>query len=229
MGLFVNNTALIIPHYHKNRAWNVYEIDKAIGEWEKKPDQVIIFNNSGHTLGLTNIQEIVSPINFGSSIRYSIAAASGADIIVCHDDDLILPEESFWELVGFIEKNPDSVAGFCGANLADSSRPYLDRQSFSIEGQNDTSNSVDVVIGRVTAFHKQVLPEYFRFVSKLDFELWRNHEDIPLSISNEWAGGENYILGIDVQNLSEEGVGLSHDPQHYEHRNTLVKACLAIV
>ena len=228
MGLCVSNTALIIPHYHKDRALNIYDIDKAIGEWNRKPDQIILFNNSGVTLGLHNFQEILSPINFGSSIRYSIAAACGADIIVCHDDDLIIPEESFWELADFIEKNPDSVVGFCGANLSDGDRPYLDRQSFSIECQRDTASGVDVVIGRVTAFHKQALPMYFHFISKLDYSLWKNHEDIPLSISNEWSGGGNYILGINVQNLSEEGVGLSHDPKHYEHRDTLVKACLAI-
>lgn len=228
MGLCVSSTALIIPYYHPERAINILAICKKVDRWLRKPSQVIVFNASGKQLFIDGAKEIVSPINFGSSIRYSIAAACGADIIVCQDDDLILSEEGFWELVDFIEKNPDSVAGFCGANLSDGDRPYLDRQSFSIECQKDIASGVDVVIGRVTAFHKQILPMYFHFISKLDYSLWKNHEDIPLSISNEWSGGGNYILGINVQNLSEEGVGLSHDPKHYEHRDTLAKACLAI-
>lgn len=226
----VNKTALIIPHYHSERHINVDAIISSVEKWEKKPDQVIIFNNFDSREKLRYPQrwvtEIHSDFNFGSSVRYSIAAACGADIIVCQDDDLLLPEYSFHAICGLVEANPKSVIGFCGANIG-APLPYMNRESMSLEGSGDYCE-VDIVIGRVTAFHKQTLQHYFRIISTLDFDYWKNHEDIPLSLANQEAGNKNILYGFDIENLSENGCGLSHQADHFTHRDALTQLCLEI-
>lgn len=216
------NIAVVIPHFHKERVGNLQKIVDAINSGSLKPSVIIVFNNNAdYQLNLDGAKVINSSINFGSSIRYAIAYASGCDVFIGQDDDLMLGGGDLEKLVKCVQEKQNSVIGFTGAKLGENDDPYLTRKSW-VSSSNELEE-VDVVLGRVTAMTRGPLDRYMAEICDMSNQQYGNHEDIPLCLANIKSGHHNYITKLDITELSTGGVGLEFLPDHFTHRNELAK------
>lgn len=215
------NLVVVIPHFHKERRENLDIIVNALNSNSVKPDAIVIFNNNrDYKVEIDGALCINSAVNIGSSVRYAMAYAMGAKYLIGHDDDLVLGHGDIDKLLSAMILKPNSVIGFCGANLKAGDNPYIDRTSWVAKGGLEEA---DIVLGRVTAMTRGVLARYMTKTSTMSLSTYGNHEDIPLCLANKEAGFSNYIMNLDVSELSTGGVGLEFQPDHFTHRNELAK------
>jgi GT2 family glycosyltransferase len=180
---------------------------------------IMIFNNNPeYTVEIPGAVCINSQVNLGSSIRYAMAYATGAKYVIGHDDDLCLGKDDVQNLYTALLDHPESVIGFCGADMG-AENPYLERKSYVAKSKQE----VDVVLGRVNAMGRKCLSRYFDYVKNMGLSQFGNHEDIPLSLANKKAGFKNYIIPLDTCELPTGGVGLEFQEDHFTHRNELAK------
>lgn len=210
-------SVLVIPHFHSERKGNLPIIVNAIMEGCVQPDIIVIFNNNPtYTVNIPGAVCINSSVNLGSSVRYSIGYQMGAKVVIGQDDDLCLGYYDVKRLLDSVEQHPDSVIGFCGADMG-KDNPYLTRKSYvATEKQN-----VDVVLGRVTALSRDCLSRYMKEISLMGLSDYGNHEDIPVSLSNVKNGNKNYIIPLNIKELPNGGVGLEFQDDHFPHRDRM--------
>jgi hypothetical protein len=211
---------VVIPHFHAERKENLPIIVKSILEGSVVPDVVVVFNNNPtYEVKIDGAICINSQVNLGSSVRYAIGYQMGADFVIGQDDDLALGYYDIERLVDAIQFNPDSIIGFCGADMG-AENPYLTRKSYVATAKQ----SVDVVLGRVSAMSRACLTRYMENIGKYALDQYGNHEDIPACLANVRAGFKNYIIPLSIKELSTGGVGLEFQEDHFHHRNKLAAA-----
>ena len=215
-------TAAIIPHYHVARRGNLSSIVEALDD-SKQFDEVIIFNNHEDDLYIPGVTVINSGRNFGSIARYGIAVVSEHQRFLFQDDDLIIPPTSVQILMSELDANLDSIVGILGMQLGEA-RPYLDR--LSIDGRKAGKTEVDVLLGRVKCLSMETLIRGLELMSRINFKLCRNQEDIPLGIANKSKGNKNFVVNAPFIELDHGTEGLSYMSNHFTDRDLLAKACL---
>lgn len=215
----------VIPHYHEARKEQVVKCAEALLSGTLPVDLVFVFNNNAnYRLAFSNhrIIAINSGFNFGSSIRYAIAYASGADIIIGCDDDIAVGKTDVETIFDFLVENPNSVVGHLGSIIEDIQDPYIKRKGVIAQDCAE----VDVVLGRISAMTRETLACFFSGVYDLPLSEWGNHEDIPLSMQNRLNGNSNYVIPLNPTELGDMGVGLEFQEDHFTHRNELARKFL---
>lgn len=213
------NLIAVIPHFHGERKGNLETVVSALLGGSVKPDLVVVFNNNpGYAVDIEGAVCINSKINMGSSVRYSIAYALGANYFIGNDDDVCVGAEDVKRLYEAMKENPNSIIGFCGSDMG-SDEPYLDRKSYVATEPKE----VDVVLGRINAMSRACLARYMESTKNIGLSAYGNHEDIPASLENKKAGFKNHIIPLNVTELPTGGVGLEFQPDHFTHRNELSK------
>lgn len=220
-----NRLVAVIPHYHEARKEQVAECVSALLSGSMPVDMVYVFNNNANyrlAFANTRVSVINSGFNFGSSIRYAIAYASGADIIICCDDDIAVGEKDVETLFDFLVENPNSIVGHLGSTINDKYDPYVKRKSIVAKQPTE----VDVVLGRISAMTRETLACFFSAVYDMPLSEFGNHEDIPLSMQNRLNGNNNYVIPLNPVELGDKGVGLEFQEDHFPHRNDLARKFL---
>lgn len=216
-------TALVIPHYHANRIRNVEHTVRQAQMWKVRPDEIIIFNNNpDYSLRYQDIAKNITVINasrnFGSSVRYGIATVCFADIVVFQDDDLLLSDNAFGNLVDAVKQHPQSIVGMIGGDFK-KGVPYREK-THVVEGE------CHFILGRVSAMRRELLLQGLSLIyqhTELK-DACKNHEDIPMSVANVLAGHKNRTIPLDFQELDDGGVGLEKHGNHYTLRDSILKA-----
>jgi len=218
-------TALIIPHYYKERRANVSKIVHSVKEWVTKPDEIIVFNNDPHSvLQIMGATVINAGRNFGSMARYAAGLISGVEICVFQDDDLLLGTAAFFHLTETVQKYPLAIVGMLGSDF-EPGKTYREKKNVRT---NSNEADCNFVLGRVSAMSREVLADVFPFIMRRP-ELVAavcNHEDIPASLSRGEV--KNKVIPIDFKELDPAGVGLEKKPAHYELRDKILKAYMEL-
>jgi hypothetical protein len=183
-------------------------IIRALQESTVKTD-IIIFNQGERLDPIEGVTVINSERNFGCSVRHALALCIEDDIFLFHDDDLMVLQDTIEKMEQFLtEKN---VVGISGCTLTDGKYTT----AIPVCGVN---SPVDIVTGRLHLCTKKPIIKAFRLRDKLRLKIWRE-DDILLSL----ATTGNVVANAYIENFDEEGIGLSHEPQHYPDRDLICK------
>jgi hypothetical protein len=140
-------------------------------------------------------------------VRHALALCINDDMFFFQDDDLLVSPNTIATLLKFW--NGKNVVGTDGCILTDGG------YTSAIPVQNPKQVSyVDIVTGRVHLCSKNAIVRAFKMREKLRLQIFRD-DDILLSMANKG----NMVVDCGITNLSEDGIGLSHEPQHYIERD----------
>ena len=196
----------IILTYYKERVKYLRAIIEALRK-SKTVTDIIVFNQGEAIEKIDGVTVINSGRNFGCSVRHALALCIDDDLFFFQDDDLLVAPTTIATLLKFW--NGKNVVGTDGCILTDG------RYTSAIPVQNPKQVSyVDIVTGRVHLCAKNSIVRAFKMRGKLGLKIFRD-DDILLSLANKG----NMVIDCGITNLNEEGVGLSHEPQHYIERD----------
>lgn len=200
----------IILTYYKERVKYLGAIIEALRKSKVETD-IVVFNQGEPIGNIEGVTVINSGRNFGCSVRHALALCIDDDLFFFQDDDLLVSPDTIDTLMKF--SNKENVVGVDGCILTDGG------YTSAIPVCNPTQVSyVDIVTGRVHLCSKSAIVRAFKLRVKLGLKIFRD-DDILLSLANK----NNMIIDCGITNLDEEGIGLSHEPQHYYERDLTCK------
>jgi hypothetical protein len=142
--------------------------------------------------------------------RYAAALVADTEYVFVQDDDLLVEPRTIERLLKTASDFPEKIVGVKGMNLArGTDKPY--------SGGQATVGACDVVLGRAWACHRQALLPGIELILKHNLQPGRS-DDILFNMANR---GGLAIASPEYINFDEEGVGLSHEPQHFEERDAM--------
>lgn len=196
----------IILTYYKGRVKYLAPIIEALKKSEVTTD-IIVFNQGEPIADISGVTVINSGKNFGCSVRHALALCINDDLFFFQDDDLLVSPDTIGTLLKFSDGK--NVVGADGCILTDG------KYTTAIPVTNPKRVScVDIVTGRVHLCSKKAIIRAFELRDKLGLKIFRD-DDILLSLANK----KNMVIDCGITNLDEEGIGLSHEPQHYYERD----------
>jgi hypothetical protein len=172
-------------------------------------------------------------INIGMYVRYITALMARTDIVICVDDDLFLPLSTIWALENAVRRSPDRIHGLFGRI------PTADNKYAEYRDHDDCE--CEMVCGRVTAFHKALLPMFFEAVTSPHIqslytqapksgEHWSNIEDIIFSYAvraphpRRVGAPKNYIHNLEREEMDAPEPVSGHS-EHFDYRTAAMRYC----
>lgn len=172
---------------------------------------IIVFNQGKIPLDpIEGVTVINSEMNFGCSVRHSLALCIEDDCFFFQDDDLMVLPNTIEKMQAYL--TPDNVVGVDGCILTDGS------YTTAIPVRDET-RGVSIVTGRVHLCKKKALVNAFELRERLGLKIFRE-DDIVLSLANR----DNMVVKAGIVNFDEAGIGLSHEPAHYTERDKICRA-----
>lgn len=209
----------IIQNYYEERQGYWKKIWYALQDSKVQPERIVIWDNwpySGQTptpywdKRLTIYRSIDNAL-FG---RYAAALLAETEYIFVQDNDLTVGPETIGLLLEAASRT-GKIAGTQGCDLdLESTTPYLHRK-FVAEGP------ADVVLGRCWAAPRKALLPGIKFCIENNVQPGRC-DDLVFSM----ASGGGVVVPAEYHNLDEKGVGLSHEPGHYNERDRMARRLL---
>lgn len=222
-------TAVVLA-YHEKRKTQLPIILRALNNGSVRPDNMIVFCNGSTPLPMEcepHITIINSSHNYGCVARYAVALLSDSDCYFFQDDDLVVERDTLKVFTDYYQHLPGSILGFYGRQLIrDSDKPYT--EGYFVSGM---LCEADVVYRVQFCSREQILGAH-ALRTKLDHSFFRT-DDLLLCLANRGTGAMNYVVpmvvGSGIKNFDEEGVGLSHEQEHYRTRDRVAKQLLDLV
>lgn len=214
-------SAILLAHY-KEREGNISKIIDSLLNGTVKPDNIVVFNDSGTFLVDNRVTIVNSSKNYPVIIRFALGLCENADRILMIDDDLAVGKKTIENFVKYSKKYPEHLLGLEGNILGkDEVEPYTLGESVD---RGSHVRSVDVIIRTyfVTPMHLlQALWTRELFKNQLPD---KSIDDIILCMSNKYEySGQNIVIPIDkdsdVIELGDKRVGQCLDINHYFNRN----------
>lgn len=221
-----NDLTAIIQVYYQQRFKYLASIVKAILSGSVVPGRIIIWANGGNGYGSVETfagqnNDNGVPITVIKSSdntlmgRYAAVLVATTPYIFVQDDDLVVGHDTVGLL---LDRCSSGITGISGRNLGADPRGYTD-------GDGVYSGFADVILGRCFVCPKSALASGINYLMRGGRPPGRA-DDIMFSL---FAPGNNYVMpGTGCTNLDEEGVGLSHEPQHMDERDEAVAYYRAI-
>jgi len=210
-----NEVTAIIQIYYMERLKYLIEILDHIKRGSFVPGTIMLWANKyqhrdlWHSLDEADLKIVCTDFNTLTG-RYAAALVAKTPYIFVQDDDLTVGKHTIRDLVQEAAEG-GHIAGIAGKDLKLSSKPYTD-------GKDVSKGRADMALGRCWAAHRSCLVPGINYIMQNSFEVGRC-DDI---IFNLTSGGANIIepkADNVINNLDEEGKGLSHEPNHYNERN----------
>lgn len=198
----------IILTYYLNRRKYLPGILEALKSSTVKSD-VVIFNQGEYLPEIEGVTVINSGRNYGCSVRHALALCMEDDCFFFQDDDLMVKPDTIELLRG--QLGAENVVGVDGCVLTDG----FYTTAIAVSGMD---GDVSIVTGRVHLCRKKALINAFILRERLGLKIFRE-DDILLSLANR----DNKVVKAGITNLDEEGIGLSHEPAHYNERDKICK------
>ena len=202
----------VVLHYYDSRKKYLKRILETLQRAE--PQEIILWDNSGQNWdagslpGATVITSERNTIMYG---LYMAALLAKTDIVYTQGDDLVMQPEDVKKLVIAAKLYKGSICGPCGVNVDISApEPYNTRRPV-------LKGPCDIMVGRVTAFHKSAIMPGLAWSIETGTDLGRC-DDIIMSMV-----GRGQAVRVPFESLDEEGIGLSHEPDHFPERNAMVR------
>lgn len=222
-------TAVVLAH-HEKRKKQLPIILRALNNGSVRPDNMIVFCNGTEPLPMESEPHIIiinSNHNFGCIARYAVALLTDSDMYFFQDDDLVVERDTLKVFCDYYQHLPGAVLGFFGRLLIRGSEtPYT--QGHFVSG---FLSEADVVY-RIQFCSRQQLLQAHELRTKLDHSFFRT-DDLLLCLANRGTGAMNYVVpamtGAAIKNFDEEGVGLSHEEEHYKIRDRVARQLLGLV
>lgn len=194
--------------------------------------EVILFNNDDtYNLKFRDITCINSSRNMGCFAKYAIALLASTEQVLIFDDDLMFEPNAIDNFIKWSKVYPESILGYLGMNLVDEKKPYSNGKRVHVKDIKKPTK-VDIVLGRIHLFNVSKIPQMYELRSKIKNYLEKPYltmegEDILLSMANQKAGYNNYIIPAVNKggyiNLPDRNVALSKRGVHLINRDLAVK------
>lgn len=202
----------IVQHFYPNREKYLPIIFRAIQQ--AKPKEIILWNNANTDLKYEGVTVIRSSRNTLLG-RYASALLSETALLYVQDDDLLVSADVICQMVRQAIAKPQTIIGLTGSNPARMNpEPYT--KGHAVDGR------CDIALGRSWACNKHALASGIQYCLSHNLNPGRC-DDILFSMVNP---GRAFSVQGRYTNFDEEGVGLSHMPEHYSERNAFVSRLL---
>lgn len=211
----------VVMHYYTPRLKYLNDILEGLSKSSTKIDSTIVWNNDSTSWRAVefiasnhNATVVNSPVNVGCLGRYLASMFVETTDVLFQDNDLIVHPN----LVGTLLSVNCMIAGCIGRTFEDTKTPYI-TATFG-------AGNCDVVVGRVslmpTSFARYVLTK--SYTENLIEHMFRCDDIVASCLEpkvNKYTLGKNLF-----DNLDEEGLGLSHHPDHYTNRDALCRSLI---
>lgn len=188
--------------------------------------QIIVWHNGKNLLKLGNRTDHIYLINsddMGLSSRYAAGLLAKNEIVFLHDDDLIVPEDSFLKMA---EKHIQ-----LGRTISIHGKiPHSDGSyGKAIKPSIGSEEECEIHLNRCICTSKSIIPSFFSFLYKTKLSLdpkGGGGEDMIYSYAARVKTGLKPIaLGVEFQNLdSREAISNRFGNQH-KNRTKIMKVC----
>src|SRR5512139_162923 len=204
-------TALLLSY---KRQQNLREILQSL-QATKLVSEVIVWNNNPdlRLKGGAAVKVINSTHNFKAYARYAAAFLAANDLILFQDDDLVLRPDDVAALHRELTDDPGRIYGVEGRNLTDGN--YAPEMVFG---------EVDIVLGRLMLFSKQLLASVYGEMLKLT-PIERG-DDIAFSLLTGVKHIAPRTPWKELDGADEHA--LWRHPDHYSKRQEMVDRVMAL-
>lgn len=218
-------TAILLSY---KREQNVGKILNALAMQTVIPDDLILINNNPeHVFAMKGVTVLNSNKNLGCPIRHAVGLLAKTSHCLFLDDD-VEPERGVVEnFVEWGEQFPEAILGYFGRRLKSGRFPYS--KSGMIVSRDDVEYA-HVVVGKIHFCRKDKLAQMFSRVAQVRPFKHFSCDDIALSLANQIAGCQNYVIptkeGNRVIEMDEHGIGLGMADSWWQDRDDAVRAML---
>ncbi|MEP0369352.1 MAG: hypothetical protein ABJN36_02335 [Cyclobacteriaceae bacterium] len=190
-------------------------------------NEIIIWHNGQNKLEIPNKPpetKIINSDDLGLSSRYAAGLLACNDTVFFHDDDLILPEESFVELINEKNNNPDRTYCIQG-KVPHSDNTY----GKAVKPAIGERRPCDIHLNKVICVSRKLIPSYFNMWYDTGLDLdpkGGGGEDIVFSYAvRKLTGQKPLVVGVKFKNLDGSAAISSRYGNQHVNRTQVMKVC----
>lgn len=212
----------IVQRYYRERDPYIVPILRSLASQTYPPVRVILWNNA-----INKQTEFAEEWPFKLHVIYSqhntlmgrwaAVLLAETEYVYIQDDDLLMGPATIERLLAVSRQHFGTLVGPFGMNFgSDPEKPYT-------SGRRIHEGPADVLLGRCLLASKA---HFLKRLAMAAVEPMGRCDDIKVSTA---PPAMNYAVpGIRFTNLDERGVGLSHEPEHFDERNTAARAVCGV-
>lgn len=206
-----SDVTVVIQNFYECRQKHWPQIFNALESAGIPQEQMLVWNNHDEWYFPATYRGRLVESSFNTLLgRYAACLVADTPYVFVQDNDLTVGPETIAALYRQAQLWPWRIIGVAGCLLnRDSDRPYFNAQ-WVREG------FADVILGRCWMAHRLALAPGISYILKENINPGRA-DDILFSMCA--SGG--YVVPATITNLDEEGVGLSHEPDHFKERDAM--------